>query len=319
MSCNVPVLLIFFNRPNMVKEVFSEIRKAKPKKLYLSQDAPRDGVDEIAVQKCREIVSNVDWDCEVFTNYHNKNLGCGEGPFDAINWVFKNEERAIILEDDCIPSQSFFKFCDDMLDRYDKDERIFLVTGCNFELNSAYVDEDYFFGLSGTNWGWATWKRNWEMMDYSCGWIANDYLWDNLKEKLTMFYGKRKANYEIKYFKRTYDKVKSGEKVDYWDIQWQAIRYLNNQLSIIPKKNLITNIGIGKESTHSKKINKPVNFWNNEGDIHFFYNSRYEIDFPLKHPNAVIENRKYDNLISKKLNPSLLKKVFIKLGIINNF
>lgn len=150
-----PVLLIFFNRPDTLKIVFEEIRKAKPQKLYLAQDGARENrVDDIEnIQKCREVVKNVDWECEVFTNYSEKNCGCGRGPKKAIDWLFNSEKEGIILEDDCVPDSSFFTFCTEMLEKYREDERIFMITGCNSELQSRDVKESYFFGYAGTNWG----------------------------------------------------------------------------------------------------------------------------------------------------------------------
>lgn len=314
--CESPVLLIFFNRPDTLQETFAAIRKAKPKKLYLAQDGVRSGnhSDQENINKCREIVENIDWDCEVFRRYSDINQGCGRGPYNAINWVFEAEETAIILEDDCVASDSFFRFCDEMLRKYYFDERMFLITGCNFELVSNDTECSYFFGYSGTNCGWATWKRNWGKMDYECSWMTDRYTRNNLKRVLTKLQGD-KGSKEFCHFENTYHRLKNGENLSYWDVQWQALRYLNHQLSIIPEKNLITNIGLGPTSTHAQHTNVPDKYYDKEGEIHFCYNKRYEMEFPLKHPKYVIQNTRYDELIDRKINPSVIKKVLRKLKI----
>ena len=118
--CETAVLLIFFNRPDCLAETFEQIRKAQPKKLYLAQDGPRanNDADAAGIASCRKIVGNIDWECEVHYNYSTENFGCGLGPYKAIEWAFQGEERLIVLEDDCVASQSFFRFCDEMLEKY---------------------------------------------------------------------------------------------------------------------------------------------------------------------------------------------------------
>lgn len=315
--CETPVLLIFFNRPDTLKEVFESIRKAKPCKLYLAQDGPRKNYeDDIKkIDECRKIVENIDWDCDVYRNYSNFNQGCGIGPYNAINWIFSNEDKAIILEDDCIASLSFFTFCDEMLNKYEYDQRIFMITGCNFELETKDISESYFFGYSSTNCGWATWKRNWNYMDYKCSWINDSITFNYLNHKMKRIsYSKSKR--ELRLFKDTYRKTHKGINLSYWDIQWQAIKYLNNQLAIIPSKNLITNIGLGPTSTHAKSKKIPNKMHDVNGEIHFCYNQRYELDFPLIHPKYIIENYLYDEKINNKISPSLIKKILIKLHMI---
>ncbi len=312
--CEVAVLLIFFNRPTVLVQTFEQIRKVKPKKLYLAQDGPRENNDSDwdNILKCRAIVENIDWECEVFRKYESENQGCGKGPYFAINWVFEREDSAIILEDDCIASESFFVFCEEMLIRYKNDERIFLITGCNSTLKTKTAGS-YFFGDSGTNWGWATWKRNWAMMDYQCSWAKDKTIIKDLKNHLTKRFGARKAKKEINWFLDTYNRLQKGENISYWDVQWQAVRYLNNQLSIIPSCNLITNIGLGEISTHAQKSRIPVKLYDEIGKTHFCYNQRYEIDFPLKHPKYMMKNIDYDKKMDRALYPSFIQRVFRKL------
>ena len=307
-----PILLIFFNRPDCLEQTFNEIRKAKPEKLYLFQDGARADKpsDDENINKCRQIVQNIDWECEVQEMFCEVNNGCGKGPFKAINWLFENETEGIVLEDDCIASQSFFKFCTEMLEKYRNDDRIFLITGCNMELYTQ-VDSSYFFGYSGTNWGWASWRRNWDKMDYECSWIENTNIHNQLKTFLVKNDGK-KGKCELESFKRANRLIKGGTNVSYWDVQWQAIRYLNHQLSIIPSKNLITNIGLGPTSTHAVGVSIPNEYHSKAGVVNFCYNERYDLDFPLNHPKAVIPNIEYDSKIGKALYPNLFVKIISK-------
>lgn len=317
MNRDTAVLIIFFNRPSTLKLVFEEIKKAKPERLYLAQDGARCNniSDTENMQECRKIVENIDWNCKVYKNYSSVNKGCGEWPYSAINWVFQYEEKAIILEDDCVPSQSFFTFCCEMLEKYKEDNRIFLITGCNFELDSStYCPDSYFYGYSSTNWGWATWKRNWNYMDYNCEWTANNYLHLCMNSKLEKYFGKSKGRYNMKIFSTTYKRLLQGENLSFWDVQWQAVKYFNCQVAIIPSKNLITNIGLGFDSTHAKRIKVPLRLHNVVGKINFFYNQRFELEFPLNHPRYIIENSMYDKKVNKKLNPNILIKLLIKTG-----
>ncbi|WKA50211.1 hypothetical protein QWY22_15075 [Planococcus liqunii] len=302
-----PVALIFFNRPHTLEKVFNEIKIARPSKLFLIQDGAReDNInDKKNIEKCLEIVEDIDWECEVYKNYSEKNLGCGVRPFTGIDWVFSKVDRAIILEDDCIPSQSFFYFCSELLEKYLNDNRIFLITGMNMELETTDCRDSYFYGFSGTNWGWASWRRCWSNMDYNLDFVKDNEVLKKLSMKLERDSGKKGLK-EIEIFKKTNALIKEGKNISYWDVQWQATRYLNNQLSIIPAKNLITNIGVGEGATHaptyvSKKRKK-------KEDLQFFFNDRYEITFPLKHPKYMIQNIEYDKKVDAKLHPHILKR-----------
>ena len=314
MSEIAPVLLIFFNRPTLLQPVFEQIRAAKPRKLYLAQDGPRPGVAEDAekIQACRRIVEHIDWECEVHQRYAKTNAGCGQGPYQAIDWAFQSEDSLIVLEDDCIASSSFFPFCSEMLERYRDDDRIFLITGCNLELQTTDQQASYFFGLSGTNWGWASWRRNWGKMDFSCSWVKNRETQRKLFEKLKTT-SKRLAKREMAWFYETNRLVESGQTVDYWDVQWQAVRYLQHQLSIIPSKNLITNIGLGDDSTHARGIAQPKQEYNKIGRVHFCFNHCYELEFPLQHPTSFLQNFAYDKKIANSLYPGLWDNIAKKI------
>src|SRR5688500_1827095 len=177
---NVTVLLVIFNRPDTTRLVFEAIRNARPRRLYVAADGPRPGVaaDNANCQEARKIIDSVDWQCEVKTLFREKNLNCGVAPSSAFTWFFQHEEEGIILEDDCLPSQSFFWFCQELLERYRNDTRVMHIGGNNF-LNGWQKDKDYsyYFSRSGHIWGWATWRRAWKHFDFDIS------LYEKLKQQ----------------------------------------------------------------------------------------------------------------------------------------
>lgn len=301
---DIAVLLIFFNRPEHFRQVFEQVKQARPSRLYLSCDGARAGnqSDIDRIDECKKVAEDIDWECEVYQNYMTENHGCGNGPKAGIDFMFQREEYGIILEDDCIPSISFFSFCKELLEKYKNDERVFCITGINAEKETAYCPDSYFFGLSGTNCGWATWKRNWEKMDYSLSFVEEPYILSLLKDKNKQLSGKKGLK-EIQRMIATNCYVKNGKNISYWDVQWQTVRYLNNQLAIIPKQNMITNIGVGEDSTHAKGVKANTKAGETVGKISFLFNKRYEIKFPLVHPKQMIQNVRYDRRVDRFLYP----------------
>lgn len=299
-----PVLLIFFNRPDTFKEVFDKVREVRPQKLYLAQDGPRSGNDDdtIRIQECRRITSMIDWDCVVYQNYSDVNLGCGVRPQSAISWVLEKEENVIILEDDCIPNTSFFRYCDELLEEYKNDERVCLISGLNhFDTWNTKTDReaDYFFCKTGAIWGWATWARAWKKYDYYLEKYSHD-AFDAISEQI----GNRNvARKRVKVWNETFRKLRKGENITYWDYQWGIVRYAQSQYTIVPKKNMITNIGIGDHSTHARGTNlaKFKKFEN------FVFIPTHDISFPLVHPNLMICDYAYDKLVYRINYPSRLK------------
>ena len=311
---DIAVLLIFFNRPDHFRQVFEQVKKARPSRLYLSCDGARaDNQSDIEkINECKKIAEEIDWTCEVFKNYSEVNLGCGRGPKAGIDFLFQHEEYGIILEDDCIPSVSFFPFCKEVLEVYKNDRRVFCITGINAEKESLDCPDSYFFGYSGTNWGWATWKRNWIDMDYALSFVEDPYTLSLMRNKNKQLSGKKGLK-EVKTMIATNQRVKNGENISYWDVQWQTGRYLNHQLAIIPAKNMITNIGVGADSTHAQTMKKNETAGETVGKISFLFNKRYEIDFPLKHPKYMIPNTDYDRRIDRFLYPSFFIRAKNKL------
>ncbi|SEA25837.1 nucleotide-diphospho-sugar transferase [Pedobacter hartonius] len=244
-----PLLFLIFNRPDTTIQVFNQIKIAQPAKLYIAADGPRpDRQNEAAL--CREtiaIVQAVDWPCEVKTLYRTRNLGCKEAVSTAIDWFFQNEEEGIILEDDCLPSNSFFNFCDTMLEKYRFDTRIRHITGCNLQHGNTWGEASYYFSNLTHVWGWAGWKRVWKDYDKH----LTTYNKDDVAEKLSNVFQDR---FILENWTRIFEEVKSG-KIDTWDYQLTFINFFNNGLSIIPNRNLISNIGYGADATHTVDTN----------------------------------------------------------------
>lgn len=280
-----PVLFLVFNRLDTTKKVFGEIKKAKPKKLFVAADGPRTKDEKKKTDAVRQyILDNVDWDCDLKTLFREKNLGCKYAVSGAIDWFFKNVEQGIILEDDCLPSQSFFRFCEELLEKYKYDERIMQISGTNFiQEKTAELNESYFFSKMPYIWGWATWRRAWKFYDVSFNKIVPysassnflDYLMHNKK-------------------------VLDLQKINTWDVQWFSLCKING-LTVIPKKNLIANIGFGEDSTHEMT---------NNVDKSFLQKERKEMGFPLIHPKKISWYKKFDcRFVTRDLWRILLKKL----------
>ena len=286
---DIPVLLIFFVRPEPLSKVFEQIKMARPSKLYLYQDGAREGREDDAknVQICREIVSHIDWNCEVFYKYQDKNFGCDPSEYISQKWMFENEEYGIILEDDDVPSQSFFPFCKEMLDKYKDDDRIGMVCGMN-TLGVTDSPYSYLFAKSGSIWGWATWKRNYDQMDPSYSWLNDEYANEKLKNLI--------GNKHYKLLMNTVLRHKAANK-EYYETILGSFLLLNSKINIIPTKNLISNIGIGADGTHAvDSIDKLP-----KGIREIMHMKTYELNFPLNHPKYVLEDVEFKKRLERKL------------------
>ncbi len=290
---STPVLFIIFNRPETTQQVFDAIRKVKPPRLYVAADGPRPDVatDKTRCEETREIIEQVDWQCELKTLFRTENLNCGRGPSSAMTWFFEHETEGIILEDDCLPSMSFFWFCQELLARYRDDRRIMHIGGNNF-LNDWKSDSNYsyYFSRNGFIWGWATWRRAWNLFDYEIKLYEkardNGYFDDFFLNPLEKVYRMRK-----------FDKTAARRgNVDWWDYQWELCRYLNSGLSIVPEKNLVKNLGFGAGATHTTNENS------RSADM-----KAMELRFPLTHPPYVIR----DNQTDRKYFSKFMKDTFL--------
>jgi len=278
-----PILFLIFNRADTTQRVFDAIRECRPKTLYVAADGPREQ-KEGEIDKCeqaRDIIKQIDWNCELKTLFRDKNLGCKMAVSSAISWFFENEEYGIILEDDCLPDFSFFSFCEELLIKYKDDERIGHISGNCFLPHLFDKDESYSFASLPHIWGWATWRRVWEKYDVNLSYWTNS----SKKKRKQLFNCKREEIYFSSFIS---DSIKECNGVHAWDCQYVYSLRLQNQLSIYPSVNLVTNIGLNTaEATHSS--------WKNRTN----YILSQPIKFPLKHPQHIMRNREIDHYTLK--------------------
>ena len=274
-----PVVFLVFNRVDTTEKVFEAIRCARPPKLLVVADGPRlDKPGEGALcEATRAIMERVDWPCEVLTNYSDLNLGCRARISSGLDWVFSQVDEAIILEDDCLPSRSFFRFCEEMLEKYRFDERIGIISGDNFLFGRIKPENSYYFSRNTHIWGWASWKRVWASYD------VNMALYPEIRDSNLLLNTLSDNKNVIKYWKTVFELTYNGD-IDTWDYQLAFANLIQNRLCIMPQINLISNIGFGADATRTKIITQLSNI------------DAEEMAFPLKHPKYVIRDISADSL-----------------------
>jgi len=272
-----PVAFIIFNRPDTTEKVFREIARARPPKLLVVGDGPRTNREGEAekVEAARAIIKRVDWPCEVLTNYSDANLGCKVRVSSGLDWVFEQVPEAIILEDDCLPEPSFFRFCQEMLERYRHDQRVGMISGDNFQFGRKHGQESYYFSKYVHIWGWACWRDRWQD-----SYDVNISRWPVLvhQGRVVDLVG---GSTEVGYWSGIFERVYEG-RIDTWDYQWGFANWAEGRVCIIPSVNLISNIGFGVNATHTVGASVFANLL------------VQEMRFPLLHPVGVIRNLKAD-------------------------
>lgn len=246
------VLLLVFNRPETTAQVLAAIRQARPSRLYVAADGARlhrQGEAE-KVARVKAMINTVDWPCQVFTLYRDINLGCQIAPYEAISWFFQHETQGIILEDDCIPHQDFFLYCDELLDKYADDPRIWTITGDNFQNGVKRGDAAYYFSVYHHSWGWATWRRAWQHCDLSMKFWPE---WKKSQAWKTFFNHPAVRIYWTLMFNRM-----ARQEMDAWDYPWLATIWQHGGLTATPNVNLVSNIGFGEDSTHTRAAQSPL-------------------------------------------------------------
>jgi len=273
---NTPVLFLVFNRPDITRKVFEKIRQAKPPRLYVAADGPRKDKpgEEALCHQVRDIATDVDWDCEVKTLFRDDNLGCKHAVSSAIDWLFQQEEMGIILEDDCLPNQSFFQFCEELLHRYKDDEQVMTISGNNFQPKRR-TENSYYFSKYMHCWGWASWSSAWESFDLEMS------EWSDLKKEnwLSTLFHRKKAQ---KYWENIFDKVYNNE-IDTWGYIWTYSIWADDGVNILPEENLVSNIGFGENGTHTKSNNSA-----------FVKMNTQPLNFPLTHPKEIMVHNDAD-------------------------
>jgi hypothetical protein len=295
-----PVAFIIFKRPDTTARVFEAIRQAKPPKLLVVADGPRPdrpGEDKECAAT-RAIIDQVDWDCEVLKNYAEVNLGCRQGVSSGINWVFDTVEEAIILEDDCLPHPTFFRFAEELLDRYRDDQRILSICGQNVQFGRKRTDYSYYFSRYNHCWSWASWRRAWQHYDLDMK------LWPEIRDGnflVDVLGDSHAAKVWTNTLQLCYEK-----KLPSWAFQWTFASFIQNGMNIVANVNLVSNIGHGVGATNTEDVNSPYNNMPVEA-----------ITFPMKHPPFTIRDTQADNFTENTLydyDPPLLKKVQKKIS-----
>lgn len=275
-----PVLLIAFNRPDTAMKVFECIRKVRPTHFYLAVDGARQnkkGEDELCRQ-CQQIANLVDWECEVHTLFRDQNVGCGKGPSSAITWAFETTDKLIVLEDDCLPSFSFFTFCESLLQKYEDDKRVWIISGLSIHPNSAFfAGKDYLFSRYAHTWGWATWRNRWSEFDLYMKDFPEFIAAGGARTVISSRMVAKRVNRRLT---QVYNSIDT-EVLHSWDTQWDYVRLKNNSCDIVPRVNLICNVG-ALNGTH-------ISIGGTGNGL-----SLSEFDSELKSPLFVVRNEEYD-------------------------
>ena len=281
---DIAVLMLFFTRSDTLQLVFNEVRKARPTRLFLYQDGPRGPRDEAGIEACRQIVSdeNIDWECDVRRMYLDHNQGCDPSGFRSHQWAFSMADKVMVLEDDVVPSQSFFTFCKEMLDRYEHDERISMVCGFNTdEVTTDVGDDDYFFTSFQSIWGWASWRRVAERWQGDYAFMHDEQAMERLRAIA------RERHLRNNMLQMFADHSQSGK--EYFETIYWADLLLSSSLCIMPTRNLVNNVGLTADSTHFAAELQTM-----PGRLRrIFTMPRYELSFPLHHPCYVVEHVDY--------------------------
>ncbi len=274
---NTPIVLIIYKRPNTTRCVLDAISQVSPSHLFVIGDGPRPESPNEAekVTATRKLIRDVDFECEVITNYSDINLGLRRRVSSGLDWVFEQVEEAIILEDDCVPNSSFFYYCEELLDRFRNDDRILLISGDNFQQGRKRTQYSYYFSRYNHCWGWATWRRAWQHYDDSLN------IWPIVRDGGWLMDILDQDRLAVRYWRDIFQCVYEG-RIDSWAYYWTFACWVQRGLTVLPNVNLVSNIGFGQGATHtlhrSRSANLPVE----------------ELDIPLKHPPFIIRDVRAD-------------------------
>jgi hypothetical protein len=290
-----PVLLTVFNRPDETRQVLARLKQVRPEKIFIAADGPRAGrsEDELLCEEVRRLVTEeIDWPATILTDFAPSNLGLRHRMASAITWALQHEDRVIVLEDDCVPDPTFFRFCTELLERFKDDARVGVITGDNFQSEGFECGASYYFSRYPHCWGWATWRRAWDLYDVTMAeWLQvrqTDWL-------QTMYQHPLEALYWRQIFDKTYIK-----EINTWDYQWTYICWRFNMLTVTPALNLVTNVGTQRSATNTKHVDKAKH-----------HLKCYSMEFPLNHPHTILRKSFADDFVQRThfgraKDPSLL-------------
>lgn len=271
----IPILLLVYNRYEGTEKLIKILNKIKPKKIYIAADGPKlNNIIDIAnCSRVRKLFDKINWRCKIYKKYNNYNLGCKESITRSLNWFFSKVKEGIVLEDDCLPNKSFFRFCNVMLKKYRYNNKIFCISGSNYSKNTK-IKSSYYFSKYPHCWGWASWRRAWKYNE------TNISFWP--KYKKTDIWKKLHTNYIEKIYWEKIFNTTYNNNFNSWAYPWTLSVWKKNGLTIIPKKNFITNIGIGKNTENS--------FFRNSNDVY----KSHSIKKINKHPRIISVAEKND-------------------------
>lgn len=283
-ALDTPVAFLVFRRPDTTARVFERIRAARPRRLFLIADGPRPDrpEDREAVERTRAVVDAVDWECDVRRNYAEENMGLRRRISSGLDWVFGQADRAIVLEDDCIPDPTFFRFADELLERYAADYRIMSVRGTSFHGGQRVTADSYHFSRYESCWGWATWARAWRHFDLELS------RWPALRDTLlfrSAFSSDRVADYWEGIFSRLHN-----SEIDSWAYAWTFAHLVQNGLAIVPEHNLVSNAGFRPDGTHTLSNRTSLAGLDTT-----------PLRFPLRHPTVVMPHGAADRAHERRV------------------
>ena len=284
---DVAVLLIIFTRTETLRRTFAVIRQARPSRLFIYQDGPRNDDDARKLEAARQVVadSEIDWECDVRRSYHTENSGAWASNWQAQRWAFSLADKCIVIEDDSTPSPSFIPFCREMLDRYEHDQRITMIAGFNHE-EVTDAPYDYLFTTVFSIWGWASWRRVMDQCDPNYSLLDDPF---NLHQLEASVNNRHEGGAEML---RKMSKHKASGNQIYETLIWSAC-VLNSGLTIVPTRNLIQNTAVSEESAHFQSSLKTLP----RAMQRLLTLPVHELQFPLRHPRYVIENVEYKHRV----------------------
>jgi hypothetical protein len=288
-----PILLLIFNRPDFSAQLLRQLGIIQPQKLYIVFDGPRNEYERDLIEESKTIFKTVGWECDLKYNFSDQNMGIKNRIISGIDWAFSYEEQLIILEDDCIPHTDFFPYCEAMLEKYKWNDRIMSINGCNLNPDlTLNVNETYLFSRYANSWGWATWRRAWQYFDRDLIKLDNIEFNKILKSHLT---SPKRATI---YWKYKLNEVKAN-RINSWAFRWMFTLFINKGLAIVPRTNLINNIGNDRRSTNTR------------GKLHFLNIKTSALSITdIIDPVNIIPNNYYDRWLE---NSIYSKSIYFRL------
>ena len=307
MAFDTPVTLIIFNRPDLTRITFNAIARVKPKRLFVVADGPRNDEEREKCDQARAVIESCDWDCQIEKIYSEVNLGPRNGPITGLNQVFSRVDKSINIEDDVEPDPSFFMFCEELLHRYEDDERIMHIGGPSCIFDKLHLDESYYFSrYLSVGYGWATWKRAWKHYNTDLAY------WERIL-KSNILSSVIDDDYVLMHYTNVLNKTYNNEIVT-WDFQWQLACWVNSGLSVIPTLNLTRNNGFREDASHTTH--------NAERERNLMLARSFRSIETIKYPEFIVRNVEADRLLADwligkrpEIKTDMLRRLISRVGV----